>query len=67
MTQVILVEAPTLIQSIIQPSQEIITDQTIDPRYARNLPGLGRVPDVVRFFRRSVRVRFLKKKNWKEF
>ncbi len=50
-TQVILTDAPALIENIIQPRRETVTDQTIDPRYAGNLSGLDRVPDVVRCLR----------------
>lgn len=50
-SQVLLAEALTLIQSIVNPAREIVTDQIIEPRHANNLAGLDRVPDVVRCLR----------------
>lgn len=50
-SQVIATDAPSIIQNLVHPNKEIVTDQTIDVRYAGNLSGLDRVPDVVKCLR----------------
>lgn len=51
--QLFLTEGKTLVNNIINPSQEFanLPDQTIDVRYSNNLEDLEKVPDVVKSLR----------------